>query len=202
MRRSADTPLRCASGFPSIFNLQPSTLISVVVIGLSHHSSPVELRERFAFADAKIPGALKSLRESGIASEAVILSTCNRVEIYAATALAPEAAFAELKKFLGSQSIVAMRDSVLDCGSPLPLSNATTEAPEGWRTPKPDGNSQSPLQGGDFSGEEIYTLAEPQSLHHLFKVASGLDSMGLSETEILGQLKDAYKVSHHHKHTS
>ena len=74
--------------------------MSVVVIGLSHHSSPVELRERFAFADEKIPDALKELRASGIASEAAILSTCNRVEIYAVTSLAPEAAFAELKKFL------------------------------------------------------------------------------------------------------
>ena len=70
--------------------------MNVIVIGLSHHSSPVELRERFAFADAKIPDALKSLRESGIAGEAVILSTCNRVEIYAATSLEPAKAFEEL----------------------------------------------------------------------------------------------------------
>ena len=74
--------------------------MNVVVIGLSHHSSPVELRERFAFAEAKIPDALKALRESGIAGEAVILSTCNRVEIYAATPLEPAKAFAELKTFL------------------------------------------------------------------------------------------------------
>jgi glutamyl-tRNA reductase len=66
--------------------------MNVVVIGLSHHASPVELRERFAFAEAKVPDALKSLRESGIADETVILSTCNRVEIYAATALTPDAA--------------------------------------------------------------------------------------------------------------
>ena len=74
--------------------------MNVVVVGLSHHSSPVELRERFAFAEAKIPEALKSLRESGIADEAAILSTCNRVEIYAATSLEPARAFAELKQFL------------------------------------------------------------------------------------------------------
>ena len=48
----------------------------------------------------KIPDALKSLRESGIAGEAVILSTCNRVEIYAATALEPARAFAGFKNFL------------------------------------------------------------------------------------------------------
>jgi glutamyl-tRNA reductase len=134
--------------------------MNIVVIGLSHHSSPVELRERFAFAEAKIPEALKSLRESGVPSEAVILSTCNRVEIYAATALEPVLAFAELKKFLVT---VHAYDAAL--------------------------------------GDELYQLAEPQSLHHLFKVACGLDSMVLGETEILGQLKKAYELAFQHKHT-
>jgi glutamyl-tRNA reductase len=134
--------------------------MNVIVIGLSHHSSPVELRERFAFADAKIPDALKSLRDSGIAGEAVILSTCNRVEIYAATPLEPAKAFSELKQFL-----------------------------------KTVHTFENPL------GEEIYTLTEPQSLHHLFKVACGLDSMVLGETEILGQLKTAYELARQHQHT-
>ena len=134
--------------------------MNVVVIGLSHRSSPVELRERFAFADEKIPGALAALRESGIASEAAILSTCNRVEIYTATPLAPETAFAELKKFLVAQ-----------------------HAFEG------------------ALGAELYALAEPHSLQHLFKVASGLDSMVIGETEIFGQLKDAYELARAHQHT-
>jgi glutamyl-tRNA reductase len=175
--------------------------MSVVVIGLSHRSAPVELRERFAFADETIPSALKSLRDSGIAGEAVILSTCNRVEIYAATSLAPDAAFAELKKFLANQGKVVVRDSVLDCGSPLPLPDATAKAPEGWRTPKPGGSPPAPLPSGEFPGDEIYFFAEPHSLHHLFKVASGIDSMVLGETEILGQLKLAYALAHRHRHT-
>ena len=134
--------------------------MSVVVIGLSHHSAPVELRERFAFGEAKIPGAIQALREAGIADEAVVLSTCNRVEIYAATALEPARAYAEVKQFLVT---LHAYDAAL--------------------------------------GDELYTLAEPQSLQHLFKVACGLDSMVIGETEILGQLKKAYDLAFQHKHT-
>ena len=132
----------------------------VVVIGLSHHSSPVTVREKFAFSEPKIPAALQTIRSSGIADEAVILSTCNRVEIYAATALEPRKAFAELQEFL-----VRIHD---------------------YRDPLTD---------------ELYKFAEPDSVEHLFKVASGLDSMVLGETEILGQLKKAYELALQHQHT-
>ncbi len=132
----------------------------IVVLGLSHRSSPVELRERFAFAEARIPATLELLRTQGIAQEAVILSTCNRVEIYAFTNLEPARAFAELKEFL--VKIHEYRDPLTD---------------------------------------EIYTFAEPNSVEHLFKVASGLDSMVLGETEILGQLKKAYDLALQHRHT-
>ena len=126
----------------------------IVVTGLSHRSSSVAVRERFAFGEALIPAALQRLRESGAAEEAVILSTCNRVEIYAATPLEPGTACGALKDFL-----VTAHD---------------------YREPLSD---------------EIYSFAEPQSLHHLFKVASGLDSLVLGETEILGQLKKAYDLA-------
>ena len=132
----------------------------IVVLGLSHHSSPVELRERFAFAEARIPAVLQLMREEGLVDEAVILSTCNRVEIYASTSLDSTKAFAELKEFL-----VTCHD---------------------YRDPLTD---------------ELYTLNEPQSIHHLFKVACGLDSMVLGETEILGQLKKAYNLALQHQHT-
>ncbi len=152
--------------------------MNVVVIGLSHHSSPVELRERFAFAETKIPDALKSLRNLGLA-EAVILSTCNRVEIYATTALEPGEVFAELKRFLTRWS-------------------ETPSSPN-------QQTAQSGIEGLSLRqnepGDELYTLAEPQSLQHLFKVACGLDSMVLGETEILGQLKQAYALAQQHGHT-
>jgi glutamyl-tRNA reductase len=154
--------------------------MNVIVIGLSHHLSPVELRERFAFTGDKIPEALKSLRESGIAGEAVILSTCNRVEIYAATPLEPAKAFAELKQFLARWG-------------------KTTGEPEVGSSRCDDRTAQRAVPTN--IGDELYTLAEPQSLHHLFKVACGMDSMVLGETEILGQLKKAYELAFQHKHT-
>ena len=118
------------------------------------------MRERFAFAEARIPATLQLLRDQKLAEEAVILSTCNRVEIYVATALEPPAAFAGLKQFL------------VDCHE--------------YRDPLND---------------ELYTLAEPRSIEHLFRVACGLDSMVLGETEILGQLKQAYDLALQHRHT-
>lgn len=134
--------------------------MSIVVIGLSHRTAPVELRERFAFAEARIPATLQLMRDSQIVDEAVILSTCNRVEIYAATQLEPQKAFAEIHGFL------------INC--------------QDYRDPLND---------------EIYKLSEPHSVSHLFKVASGLDSMVLGETEILGQLKVAYDLALKHQHT-
>jgi glutamyl-tRNA reductase len=132
----------------------------VVVIGLSHHSSPVTVREKFAFGEARIPAVLQTMREAGIADEAVILSTCNRVEIYAATSLEPRQAFVELQEFL-----VRIHD---------------------YRDPITD---------------ELYKLSGSEAVEHLFKVASGLDSMVLGETEILGQLKKAYELALQHQHT-
>ena len=132
----------------------------ILVLGLSHHTAPVTLRERFAFAEASVPAKLAQLRESGLVDEAVILSTCNRVELYVATSLEPRKAFAELRQFL------------VNCRE--------------YRDPITD---------------ELYQLAEPQSIEHLFKVASGLDSMVLGETEIPGQLKKSYDLALQHNHT-
>jgi glutamyl-tRNA reductase len=132
----------------------------ILVLGLSHHTAPIILRERFAFTEARLPGTLAQLRESGLAEEAVILSTCNRVELYVATNVEPRQAFAELQHFL------------LHCH-----------------------DYHDPLT------DELYQLAEPHSLEHLFKVASGLDSMVLGETEILGQLKKAYDLALQRNHT-
>jgi len=134
--------------------------MSVLVAGLSHRTSPVELRERFAFGEAALADALSALRNRGLCEEAVLLSTCNRVELYAVSARAPEESLIALHRFL--------------------LDHAKVDEP---------------------LTKEIYTFAEPQSIEHLFRVVSGLDSMVLGETEILGQVKKAYEIALKNRHT-
>jgi glutamyl-tRNA reductase len=55
----------------------------LVAVGLSHHTAPVEVRERFAVAPASVPGLLQRFRDDKLGQEAFLVSTCNRVELYA-----------------------------------------------------------------------------------------------------------------------
>jgi glutamyl-tRNA reductase len=133
--------------------------MSVLVAGVNHRSSPVNVRELFAIGEAQIPGALQQLREGAGVVEAVILSTCNRVELYTVAAQDPAGVFRALRGFLEARG------------------------------------------GGQPLAGHLYTLQEPDSLEHLFKVACGLDSMVLGETEVLGQLKAAYELARQHQST-
>lgn len=132
----------------------------VVVLGLNHRTSPVTVRERFAFAEGEIPDVLGRLRNTGFLEEAVILSTCNRVELYAAGPLAADELLRRLRDFL-------LHDRRIE-GDP---------------------------------GDAFYSYGDTACLEHLFGVASGLDSMLLGETEILGQLKQAYELALQHHYT-
>lgn len=57
-------------------------MTSIAVVGVSHRTAPVEIRERFAFSDHEAVEALGGLREKSGMKEAVLLSTCNRTELY------------------------------------------------------------------------------------------------------------------------
>lgn len=112
----------------------------------------MEIRERLAFAEHAIPTHLDEIRGTGKVSEVVVLSTCNRVEIYGA-AEEPTQALEELVTYLVNHFEVA-------------------------------------------PGEvEFYRKEAEDAAHHLFEVASGLDSMVLGETEIFGQIKKAYATA-------
>jgi glutamyl-tRNA reductase len=125
----------------------------VICGGLTFEKTPVELREKVAFRDSQLPEALERMRELLGLREAVLVSTCNRVEYFGATAR-PEVAAAAWPDFL------RRFHAVPDDFSPL-----------------------------------SFQLGGTPCVEHLFSVASGLKSMVVGETEILGQLKDAYDVA-------
>ncbi|MBT5705700.1 glutamyl-tRNA reductase [bacterium] len=132
----------------------------IAVIGLSHHSSPISMREQFAISESVLPDVMTDLRQRTEIEEIVILSTCNRVEVY-----------------------VAHENPTSELVSTVKQSFAENR------------NYDGPL------GNEVYSHTGRQGISHLFRVASGLDSMMLGETEILGQLKQAYRVALQSKQT-
>ena len=71
----------------------------IVIIGLSHKTAPVEIREKLAFAPTAMERPLRQMLELSTITEGLIISTCNRVELCAVTK-EPEAAIAELRRFL------------------------------------------------------------------------------------------------------
>jgi glutamyl-tRNA reductase len=115
-------------------------------IGLNHRTAPIDMRERFTGH----AGTVAMLRQAGC-QELLLLSTCNRVEIYAA---------AERELSLGEAAGCLAEDH----------------------------SAQESEVLGSF-----YRHEGDQCVRHLFHVASGLDSMVVGETEILGQTKRAYE---------
>ena len=71
----------------------------IVIVGLSHKTAPVEIREKLAFAPTAMERPLRQMLELATITEGLIVSTCNRVELCAVTK-EPDAAIAELRRFL------------------------------------------------------------------------------------------------------
>lgn len=125
----------------------------LVAIGVSHHTAPVEVRERLAISPGLVPGLLDDLRTSRVGREAVLLSTCNRVELYA-----------------------------------VPGEGVAAEDVARWLVERQGLRSRRVEQ-------HLYRYQQEDALRHLFRVASSLDSMVVGEPQILGQVKEAYRVS-------
>jgi len=83
--------------------------VSVVVIGLNHRSTPLDLLERVTISDAALPKALHDLIARDDVSEAVVLSTCNRTEIYA-VAERFHGAYQDVRDFLAETAFLAPED--------------------------------------------------------------------------------------------
>jgi glutamyl-tRNA reductase len=130
--------------------------MKLFVAGVSCKTAPVELREKLAVSPASLRCLGCRLKVAGELTELVVVSTCNRVELYG---VAPRA----------NSRVPALFDVI--AGQELDLS------------------------------AQIYVHSDEATLRHLLKVASGLDSMVLGETEITGQVKQAYQSAHESKLT-
>ena len=125
--------------------------MTLIALGLNHETAPVSLRERVAFAPETLALALRDLISVEGVREAVVLSTCNRTELYAHTVDGAEAAVAQ------------------------------------WL-------SHHHGLGNHLDGY-LYQHTGPDAARHLFRVATGLDSLVLGEPQILGQVKDAWQAA-------
>ncbi|PIP20204.1 MAG: glutamyl-tRNA reductase [Candidatus Omnitrophica bacterium CG23_combo_of_CG06-09_8_20_14_all_40_11] len=125
--------------------------MNLIVVGTNHKFSPIELRERLVFPKKRLKNALFLLKEWQIFKGAVILSTCNRMEIYASTENL-ESARGQIINFLSRYHEIETKNF-------LPY---------------------------------LYTYEAKEALRHLFAVTCGLDSLILGETQISGQVKQAY----------
>jgi glutamyl-tRNA reductase len=150
MRRAE--PLACAS----LRHVPYPVVKHIICVGISHHSAPIELREKLALWGDRLKLALDELT-SGPLDEAVILNTCNRVEVYGIARHAGTAR-RELGLYLAGHAAVCDSD---------------------WQS-------------------KAYEYADIQAVTHLFRVASGLDSMVLGESEILGQVTEALEIARGH----
>ena len=121
----------------------------ILTLGLNHHTAPVEVREKLAFPENDQPQALLRLIEDYGLSEAAILSTCNRSELYMAGD--DESGIEQAQRFLADTRDVDAKQ----------------------------------LQ------KHFYTLSGADAATHLFRVACGIDSLVLGESQILKQVRIA-----------
>lgn len=128
--------------------------VHILKVGLNYKTAPVEIREKLTFSEDSLRDAMSELKNRKSILENVIISTCNRTEIYAVVDQAHTGRY-YIKQFLAD-----------------------------WFG----------IEKEDFSSY-LRILEDDGALEHLFKVSAGLDSMVLGETQILGQVKDAFLSS-------
>jgi glutamyl-tRNA reductase len=130
--------------------------MQIVLVGLNHRSAPVEVRERVSFTNDQARQAAEELRARGILSETLVLSTCNRSEVYGVPPESGRESAAALSNYLSSFHSVQL----------------------------------------ELLSPSLYHHYDRHAVRHLFRVASGLDSMMLGEAEILGQVREAYRIAY------
>lgn len=122
-----------------------------IVVGLNYKTAPVEVREKFSITEEALAEAMRALQNEKSILENVIVSTCNRTEVYAVVDQLHTGRH-YIKQFLAN-----------------------------WFN----------MPVAEFENH-LYIRENDQSMQHLFKVTSGIDSMVLGETQILGQVKHSF----------
>jgi glutamyl-tRNA reductase len=135
--------------------------MNIIVVGLSHKTAPIEIRERLAVPESRMGEALSRLCSYPGIKEGILLSTCNRVEVYAVVEEI-ESGYSRVREFLADTHLSLSSEQL---------------------TP------------------HLYWHAGDKAIAHLFRVAASLDSMIVGESQILGQLKDAFEIALTHKAT-
>ena len=125
-------------------------MMQLALVGISHKTAPVEIRERLAFNSEALRSALTALVGRQEITEAIILSTCNRVEVVAES---PDDRL--IREFLCEFHQIP-HDSV---------------------------------------SQHFYSFRNADAIRHVFRVAASLDSMMIGEPQILGQVKEAYRIA-------
>jgi len=145
----------------------PGENLEFLVVGLNHRTAPVEVRERLALNKGQLPEALSAMGSHGMSG--VILSTCNRSEFYVLDS--PGASFSDSTNGSTPTSPQAGADQV------------KRFLVERFGIPLIDVDRY------------LYVYRGYDCIHHLFRVASSLDSMILGEEQIIGQVRDAYEAA-------
>ena len=123
--------------------------MTISVIGLNHKSANIDIREKFSFTADSASLLLRRIKKVRDILEVIVVSTCNRTEIYCESANGSD----DIKNWLLSEK-----------------------------------------EYKSFA-KHLYIHQEEDAIKHLFKVVAGLDSMVIGESEVLGQVKTAYKIA-------
>ncbi len=126
---------------------------ALFLLGASHHTAPIEVREKIALDAARAEALAARLRATPGVGEFALLNTCNRMEVYGVAQ--------------NGEAIAALRSTVAE----------TT------------GCTPAEVDG------VLHLRQNHDVIAHLFSVAAGLDSQIVGETEILGQVKQAYDAA-------
>ncbi|TCD48596.1 glutamyl-tRNA reductase [Chlorobium sp. N1] len=128
--------------------------MNIISVGVNHKTAPIEIRERISLSEVQNKEFITGLISGGLAHEAMVLSTCNRTELYVVPAM-HEVTGEYLKEYL-----ISFKDA-----------------------------------RKDVRPEHFFSRFYCGTARHLFEVSSAIDSLILGEGQILGQVKEAYRIA-------